>query len=186
MARFRVQWFVVSLYVYHCYHCVPKQNLVYIIYMAKTKVVFIEETSPHGRKGDLKEVASGFFRNLLFPRGSAVLADPSRIAWAHALQQKRTQADQLHQERLQAYAKDLNGVTLEFVKKANERGGLFDAVDRKEILATLHQKGFTAIEEKHLDLEKPFDTIGEHTLKLILGEDLLKPAVKIIIIKEEK
>jgi large subunit ribosomal protein L9 len=154
--------------------------------MAKTKVVFIEETPPHGRKGDLKEVAGGFFRNLLFPRGSAVLADPSRIAWAHALQQKRAQADQLHQERLQAYAKDLNGVTLEFVKKANEQGGLFDAVDRKEVLAALHQKGFTAIEEKHLDMEKSYHTVGEHILKVVLAEDLPTPTLNVVITQEEK
>lgn len=154
--------------------------------MSKTKVVFIKDATPHdGRAGDIKDVAGGFFRNLLFPRGIAVLAAPSSIKQAEIMKQKREHAEKIHRERIETYAKELEGVTLEFVKKANEQDGLFDAVDKREILAALHRKGFTEIEEKHIDLERPFDKIGEYTLNLNFGENLLTPTIKIIVIKEE-
>lgn len=153
--------------------------------MAKTKVVFIKDVPPHGRAGDVKDVAGGFFRNALMPQGSAVLATPDRVKQAEAVQRKREQAEENHRKRMETRAKELEGTILEFVKKANEQGGLFDAVDKREILAALHQKGFTGIEEKNIDIERPFDKIGEYALNLNLGENFSTPPIKIIINKEE-
>lgn len=153
--------------------------------MAKTKVVFIKDVPPHGRAGDVKDVAGGFFRNALMPQGSAALATSDRVKQAEAVRRKREQAEESHRKRMETYAKELEGATLEFVKKANEQGGLFDAVDKREILEALHQKGFTGIEEKHIDIELPFDKIGEYMISLDLGEHAVAPAVKIVIIKEE-
>lgn len=153
--------------------------------MTKTKVVFIKDALPHGEKGDVKEVAGGFFRNALFSRGIAALATPHLIKQAETIQQKRKEAEQMHYGRMEAYVKKLEGVVLEFTKKANEQGGLFDAVDTREILQVLHEKGFEAIEEKHIDMDRPFDKIGEYTVALSLGENFSMPSVKIIITKEE-
>ena len=152
--------------------------------MAKTHVVFIKDALPHGRAGDIKDVAGGFFRNALMPQGSALLASPDRVKQAEAMLRKRAHAEETRRERMEVLAKELEGVTLEFTKKANEQGGLFDAVDKREILAALHQKGFTGIEEKHIDMERPFDTIGEYAVALSLGENFYAPSIKIII-KEE-
>lgn len=161
--------------------------------MAKTHVVFIKDAPasprqggpPHGRAGDIKDVAGGFFRNALMPQGIAVLATSDRIKQARAMQRTREHAAETHRERMEMWAKELEGMTLEFVKKANEQGGLFDAVDKREILAVLHQKGFTGIEEKYIDMERPFDKIGEYMINLNLGENFATPSVKIIIQKEE-
>lgn len=174
--------------------------------MAKTNVVFIKDAPPHGRAGDIKDVAGGFFRNFLLPRNSAVLATSDRVKQAEAMLRKRERAEEDHRARMETYAKELEGATIEFVKKANEQGGLFDALDKREILAALHQKGFTGIEEKHIDLDRPFDKIGEYTVNLQLGparttevtsptesfqrvrsggENLPTPSVKIVIKKEE-
>ena len=153
--------------------------------MAKTQVVFIKDALPHGRAGDIKDVAGGFFRNLLFPRGIATLATPNRLKQAEEALRKREEAARLRFERIKAYTRDLEGVTLEFVKKANEQGGLFDAVDKREILKALHQKGFTEIEEKHIDFTGPFDKLGEYSIELRLGEDLPTSFIKVIITKED-
>lgn len=101
------------------------------------------------------------------------------------MQQKRKEAERIHHERMEVYVKELDGLTLEFIKKANEQGGIFDAVDKREILAALHQKGFAGIEEKHLDMERPFDKIGEYAINFNLGGAILAPSVKIVITKEE-
>ena len=153
--------------------------------MAKTKVVFVKDASPHGRPGDIKDVAGGFFRNALMPRGVAVFATPDRIKQAEAMRRRREEGERLHHEQMEAYATKMDGIVLEFVKKANEKGGLFDALDTREIIQELHQKGFTAIEEKHIDLERPFDNIGEYTVTLRLGENLPTPALKVVIKEEE-
>lgn len=152
--------------------------------MAKTHVVFIKDAPPHGRAGDIKDMAGGFFRNALMPQGIAVLASSDRVKQAEAMVRTRAHAAETHRERMEVLAKELEGATLEFVKKANEQGGLFDAVDTREILAVLHQKGFIGIEEKHIDMERPFDKIGEYTVALSLGENFSTPSVRIII-KEE-
>lgn len=153
--------------------------------MAKTKVVFIKDLLPHGRTGDIKDVAGGFFRNALMPQGIAVLATPDRVKQAELMTRKRAQTEQAHRERFEAYAKKTEGMTLEFVKKANEQGGLFDALDKREILEALHKKGFEGVEEKHLDLERPFDKIGEYALNFNFGDPIPAPPIKILITKEE-
>ncbi len=153
--------------------------------MAKTKVVFIKDVLPHGSSGDVKDVAGGFFRNALMPQGSAVLATPDRIRQAEVTRARRKETARLGRERMEVLAKELDGTTLEFVKKANEQGGIFDAVDKREILQALYKKGFGVIEEKHIDLERPFDKIGEYAVTLSLGENFSTPSIKIIITKEE-
>lgn len=137
--------------------------------MAKTKVVFIKDSPPYGRAGDVRDVAGGFFRNLLFPQGIAVFVTSDRIREAEIKRTRRKEAVRLGLERMETYAKELESVTLEFVKKANEQGGLFDALDKREILEALHEKGFAEIEEKHIDMGRPFDKIGEYTINLQLG-----------------
>lgn len=178
MAKYKVTIF--------CHVIVFWNEILYTKNMAKTKVVFIKDVPPHGRAGDVKDVAGGFFRNALMPQGSAALATPDRVKQAEAVRRKRGQAEESHRKRMETYAKELEGATLEFVKKANEQGGLFDAVDKREILEALHQKGFTRIEEKHIDIKLPFDKIGEYAVTLSLGENFSTPSIKIMIKKEDE
>ena len=48
------------------------------------KVVLLQDISAKGRQGEIKEVADGYARNYLFPKGLAVPATPAAIKKAKA------------------------------------------------------------------------------------------------------
>ena len=53
------------------------------------KVVFLEDVSSKDKKGDIKDVAEGYARNYLIPRGLALPATPSAMKAAQKLTEER-------------------------------------------------------------------------------------------------
>ena len=151
--------------------------------MRKIKVIFLKDAPPHGLAGDVKDVAAGFARNVLFPQGIALMPTVGLLKQAEALRKKREEGVLLHHEKMAGYAEKLAGLTLTFTKKANEKGGLFDAVDKHEIADALVKQGFE-IEEKYIALERPFDKVGEYTTPINLGEGITSVTIAILIAKE--
>ena len=63
------------------------------------KVILKQDVQGLGKKGDVKEVANGYARNYLLPRGLAVEATPSNLKTLQAEKQKeQQQAEQQLQE----------------------------------------------------------------------------------------
>ncbi len=121
----------------------------------------------------------GFFRNYLMPRGLAVVADEESVA---ELEKQRAAYEKARQERiknLEAQAKKLAGLVLEFKEKA-EGGKLFGSVSAEDIKEKLAQAGFEVAEVENIHLKE----LGEYEVSVDFGEDV-KGKVKVKI-EEEK
>jgi large subunit ribosomal protein L9 len=127
------------------------------------KVVLLKDLKI-GKRFSLKEVADGFARQVLIPRGEAKLATPEAIKWAET---KRTElkAEQAGEESLaEAIKTKLTGLTVEVKEKAGPEGQLFSKVAAKEVALALRGAGVN-LNEAAIDLPAPIKHVGLHQAK---------------------
>jgi large subunit ribosomal protein L9 len=135
------------------------------------KVVLLKDVKNTGRAGAVVDCSDGHAQNFLIPRGMAALATPANLKQAELrLKQEgdRKALDvKLIQDRLTALAEE----KIVIVKKANEKGHLYDAVDAADIAKA------TQLPEETIKIEKPFKEVGTFDVPVSLGESFGKLSI---------
>ena len=92
------------------------------------KVILLQKVSGCGDIDEVKEVADGYARNFLFPRHLAVQASDKSILDVEARHKKQTRMaeEELHEN--EKLAARVDGVEIELVERANDKGLLYAAV----------------------------------------------------------
>ena len=143
--------------------------------MAKnTEVILRAEVDELGHAGDLVEVAPGYARNYLLPRGLAYVAtdaNKQRVA-----QEKKKYEAKLEQERAaaEALAARMEGLALEFRAMAGEEDQLYGSVSIADIADRLEALGFE-IERSQIKLDQPIKALGEFEVPLRLHPQVIHP-----------
>lgn len=129
------------------------------------KVVLIKDVKNMGRAGSVQDVSDGHAINMLLPKGLAISATPANLKRAELLakqtQDKKELDKKLIADRVAALAED----RIVIVKKANDKGHLYDAVDAAEIAAA------TALPEETIGLLKPIKELGTFEIPVAAGEN---------------
>lgn len=136
------------------------------------EVVLLNNVKNLGLEGEVKDVASGYARNYLFPQGVAVRANKQN--------RERYQRDQddLQDRRgaLEAEAHDkaeqLSELSFTVEKATNEEGQLYGSVTPDELLGLVQDEGFEDITVKQILLDDAIDEVGDHTFRVHLFEDI--------------
>lgn len=136
------------------------------------KVIFNADVKGQGKKGELKEVSTGYARNYLFPRNLATEATPDNLN-AFKLKEK-AKAAQIAKEKAQAeeYAKQLSGVQVTIRAKAGANGKLFGAVTSQEISDALREQFNMDVEKNKIVQAEPIKSYGSFTVKAKLGYEI--------------
>lgn len=133
------------------------------------QVILFQNVERLGMQGDVVNVASGYFRNYLGPRGIAIEASPNTLARLEAKRVKMRAEAERQVGEASAIAKQLKDVQLKYVMKATPDGArLFGSVSALDIAEKLHELGFTTIERRQVALHEPIKTVGTYTVKIKL------------------
>ncbi|MCL2043027.1 MAG: 50S ribosomal protein L9 [Treponema sp.] len=115
------------------------------------KVILNKDLPPLGEEGDVKDVAKGYFRNYLFPRGIALPHTPQTVklfeSRKDAIEAKKAQKRQ----DAMGLKERLESLELSFTMPAGANGRLYGAVTSQTIADELTKQGFQ-IERKRIDL----------------------------------
>jgi len=134
------------------------------------KVILLKNVPALGEKSEIKEVASGYARNFLFPKGLAKEATPEAIKEVQAQKEKEARLAEMDLAEAEKLAQNLEGQVVEVSAKANEQGTLFATISTVKIITALKAKGFEIkkeqIEAGHIK------EIGEHEIKVDLSHGL--------------
>jgi large subunit ribosomal protein L9 len=146
------------------------------------KVILKQDVANLGKCGELKEVAPGYARNHLLPRGLAVEATAQRLKeWQQ--QKAKIEAESREQEEVARQQADLlSRQDLVFTMPAGEGGRLFGSVTPGDIADKLKQSGFE-VDKKRIELEEPIKLIGSFKafVRLYPG---VKAELSIVVEKE--
>ena len=136
------------------------------------KVILQETLDGVGHLGDLINVADGFARNYLLPRGKAVEADSRSIkAFEHA---KRVAAEKAKKEKLEVetHAKKLSAVSLTMEMQAGKDDKLFGSVTNRDIAEALAAEGIE-VDRRIIQLDEPIRAIGLFTVPVRLHREVV-------------
>lgn len=135
------------------------------------KVVLRQEVENLGRRGDVVNVARGFARNYLLPKGLALEATPGNLK---TIEMKRV-AWEAHERReleaIQALAAKIASTPIRIAKKAGETDTLYGSVTAAEIAEQLHEQGID-IDRRKLQLNEPIKTLGRFQVPLRLHREV--------------
>jgi large subunit ribosomal protein L9 len=135
------------------------------------KVILNQDLTPLGEEGDVKDVAKGYARNYLFPRGIALPYTERTIK----LFESRREAIEVRKEEKRKDALGLREKleTLELViaMPAGANGKLYGAVTAQTIADELDKQGFK-IERKRIELTgNSFKSVGKYKVTVKLYEN---------------
>jgi large subunit ribosomal protein L9 len=148
------------------------------------QILLLRDVDQLGQAGDVKQVADGYARNYLMPRGLAVIATPGAIKEAKKVRQAglRRQAKELSEA--QALAQILDGMSVTFQARAGESDRLYGSITNVNIAEALEEKSGQEVDRRKIDLEEPLKELGTHAVTIRLAPEA-EAKVTIIIEREE-
>lgn len=147
------------------------------------KVILTQEVPNLGKIGDVKNVAAGYARNYLFPRGLAVAATPGNLKDFERRRAAAAGKEERLAERAQALARRLSAITLTFEAKAGEKGQLYGSITPAEIAEALEREtGEKFDRHKHI-LSEPLRQTGRHLVQVRLAPDVVAEVT--VVVKPE-
>lgn len=147
------------------------------------KVILREYVYKHGVAGDIVNVADGFARNFLIPRGLAVKATLKALKDNENLTAEAAIRRNELNERLIAVANQIQGVELVFGRKAGSNGKLYGSVTTMDIAEALLEKTGLDINRRRIS-ERSLREVGTYNIPVRMAHDL-SPEIRVVIVREE-
>lgn len=148
------------------------------------KVILLKEVKKVGKQFDVKEVADGYARNLLFPKGLAEPATESALAQLEAKREVAAKQAELDLKVTEEMVAQIDGQEIEMTAKAGDDGKLYGSITPLKIVNLLKEKGFE-IKKNQVKITEPIKEAGEHEITLELDHGL-EAKIKLIVIEQEK
>lgn len=137
------------------------------------KVILLQDVKGLGKKGAVAEVAEGYGRNFLMPRGLASPASEGAMRnLAQEKERERLKVERLKQDA-QALAKRLEGFKVTVAARVGEGGRLFGSITAKDIADSLQKTAGLDIDKRKVELGEAIKTLGEHQATVKLHSDVI-------------
>lgn len=149
-------------------------------------MILLKDVSKLGRKGDMKDVADGYGRNMLLRLGLAELATEGAVRKHEEEAKSEKLAGKRSHEAMHALRSALMERGIVIKKKANEKGELYAGVSPKEILEALRTLKFPLpenLDESMIIIEAPIKSIGAHEAKIKAGAEVTAMKIEVREIK---
>lgn len=139
------------------------------------KIVLRSDVGQVGKKGDIVDVADGYARNFLIPKGLAFTATGGIEAQATAMRRGRDLRDASDRAAAETIAKALVPRTVTITARAGAEGKLFGSVTTSEIAEAVAAQTGVEIDRRKLHLDEPIKSLGTHLVPAKLHTDVEFP-----------
>ncbi|MFC1823892.1 50S ribosomal protein L9 [Thermodesulfobacteriota bacterium] len=147
------------------------------------KIILREDMDALGLEGDITDVADGYARNYLIPKGVALEASQQNIKLLE-MQRKKIDGRRIKaQEQAEKVKEQLAEVVVTIPQKVGEEEKLYGSVTSMDIAASLEKQGII-LDRRKLGLDKPIKTLGEFEVKVKLRPEVTG-LIKVVVVPEE-
>ncbi|NLF44538.1 MAG: 50S ribosomal protein L9 [Syntrophomonadaceae bacterium] len=136
------------------------------------KVILLKDIKDLGKTGEIKELADGYARNYLIPRGLAVEATPDKLKEIEEKNLKAQKNKQKEMASAEALKDKLNGKSVQISLKTGGGDKLFGAVTTKEIAELIEKQLKIKVDRKKIELEEPIKHLGDYNIKIKLYQSV--------------
>ncbi len=145
------------------------------------KVILQADVDNLGTTGEIKDVADGYGRNFLLPRGYAVLADSRNVRQQEHLQRMAAARHAKELATAKELADKISKTPVSIKRQTGEGDKLFGSVTNGDVAEALAAAGI-AVDKKSVVLEEPIRNIGvfQVPVKVLRG---VEASVKVYVIR---
>ncbi len=127
------------------------------------KVIFIQDVKGSGKKGEVKNVADGYARNMLIPKGYAVEANSANMSKLQGQQSSAQHKIDLEIQAAKESAAKLKGKRISITAKAGSNGRLFGSVTAGNVADAIAEQIGVKIDKKKVVLSADIKNFGSYS-----------------------
>jgi large subunit ribosomal protein L9 len=147
------------------------------------KVILQRQVDKLGAPGDVVEVADGYARNYLIPRGMAAPAVKGAVRHAARLRSAHQERTRKALADAQALADRLTASPVRLPARAGEEGRLFGSITVGDVAEQLGKVAGTAIGRRDVRLAEPIRSLGTHEVVVHVHPEL-NATVTVEVVRE--
>src|SRR5712691_10939169 len=130
------------------------------------KIILQKPVDKLGVPGDVVEVADGYARNFLVPRGLAVKAEKGAVKQVEILKRAHTSRLSKQQVEYQTIASALTAAgPITISARAGEEGKLFGSVTTADIAAAVAAQAGIEVDRKDVHLDETIRSVGTNEVQ---------------------
>jgi large subunit ribosomal protein L9 len=130
------------------------------------QVIILEEVRGVGKKYEVKDVSAGYARNFLFPNKLAEPANASSLKKLEAMKAEHNAKEIELYKHLEALARRVAEMTIEFDLKKGKDGSIFGAINKESILKALREHKLITSERVDITLDHPIKEFGSYKIPI--------------------
>jgi large subunit ribosomal protein L9 len=139
------------------------------------QVILRTDVPELGKRGDMLEVADGYARNYLVPKGLAMKATAGATAQAASMRRARDLRDAQDRAAAESLATALVPKVITVTARAGSEGRLFGSVTAGDIAMAIAAQTNVQIDRRKLVLSEPIKSLGTHVVPAKLHADVEFP-----------
>ncbi|HER1151181.1 50S ribosomal protein L9 [Streptococcus pyogenes] len=126
------------------------------------KVIFLADVKGKGKKGEIKEVPTGYAQNFLIKKNLAKEATSQSIGELKGKQkaEEKAQAEILAEAQAVKAVLDEDKTRVQFQEKVGPDGRTFSSITAKKISEELQKQFGVKVDKRHIVLDHPIRAIG--------------------------
>jgi large subunit ribosomal protein L9 len=136
------------------------------------KLILTQEVSGLGAPGDVVDVASGYGRNYLIPRGFAMPWTRGAEKQIDLIKRARSAREVRSLEDAKAIADELEELHVRMRRRAGGSGRLFGSVGPADIAAAVREAGGPLLDRRRIEVRDPIKTVGSHQVRVRLHPEV--------------
>ncbi|MBA7614222.1 50S ribosomal protein L9 [subsurface metagenome] len=148
------------------------------------RVVLLQEVPRLGKAGEVKDVASGYARNFLLPRGLAEFATPAAMKRVEEIREAEEKRQALLETEMVSLSQTVEGVEITLKAKVGAQERLYGAVTSGDIAEELKRVTGQDIDKRKIELEEPIRQLGEYEVLVRLSTEIA-PKIKVVVTEEK-
>ena len=132
------------------------------------KVIFTQDVKGSGKKGEMKNVADGYARNMLLPKGLAVEATPENINLLKGQQASAQHKIDVDKANANEAREKLHEKTVVIKAKAGTGGRLFGSVTAAQVAQAIGEQFGVKVDKKKVSLNSEIKAFGTFSAEIRL------------------
>ena len=136
------------------------------------KLILTQEVSGLGAPGEVVEVAGGYGRNYLVPRGLAMRWTRGAEKQIELIKRARSTREIKGVDDAKAAAGQLAALNVRLQRRAGGGGRLFGSVSPGDITDAVTAAGGPVLDKRKIEIANPIKTVGAHQVRVRLHPEV--------------
>ena len=145
------------------------------------RVILTTNVKKLGKVGELVNVKDGFARNFLLPKKMALRENKKNIEYYEKIKEEIKINENNKLEQAKNTIESIKKLTIKFSKEADEKGQLYGAISKKEILNFLKENQIK-VHSDDIIISEQIRSIGEHEISINPYTDI-QESIKVTVLK---